>query len=201
MDYYSKGLIEIGTWGNLIRNSINSPIAKDANTERENQIMDSLVINYLKEYDNYYGDAHLNYLYFFEKYLDDKRLELGPVVAEEEESTCNVDLILLKIAQNVYSNIDYVLKYYRDKNNKILLSDIVEYCQRLKCHLDEEEIKTLNTFFDSIDGRIDAGEFNSAIYVAQQGTASSINKDTWMICNNDLGENTLEKLEIHISFI
>ena len=59
--------------------------------------MDSLVINYLKEYDNYYGDAHLNYLYFFEKYLDDNRLELGRVL-EEEESTCNVDLILLKIA-------------------------------------------------------------------------------------------------------
>ena len=36
MDYYSKGLIEIGTWGNLIRNSINRPIAKDANSEREN---------------------------------------------------------------------------------------------------------------------------------------------------------------------
>jgi len=29
MDYNAKGLIDVGTWGNLIRNSLNTPIAKD----------------------------------------------------------------------------------------------------------------------------------------------------------------------------
>ena len=35
MDYNSKGVIDVGTWGNLIRNSINTPIVKDESEERE----------------------------------------------------------------------------------------------------------------------------------------------------------------------